>query len=117
MKVMLFGKADREDGGLMNPIGFTIPNDIETCRAGVEWLKKNADFTGEIVYKNRFVYNDELEEEIELQKSDVTEMHLDYGVFHIDFERDDYIYEVNLNVRIFQVMKLTEEDNNGQSND
>jgi hypothetical protein len=44
MKIMVFGTWDREDGGLMCPSAFIIPDDIVAHEDALNWLKTRPDF-------------------------------------------------------------------------
>jgi hypothetical protein len=117
MKVMIFGTWDREDGGLMLPTGFIVPDDIKTYEEMYNWLKGHPDFLPKLIDQHcQYEYNEDLEEEITLTIDDLVSDSWEYGVV-LEFEKDDYGYTVNLSVDdviVYDVKQnLTKEENNG----
>jgi hypothetical protein len=104
MKVMLIGIADREDGGYMCPMGVVVPCGTKTYQDAIKWLKNEKELVEKIIEAQcQDVYNDENEEYVALALENMTDFSYDYGMLHIDFEKDHYIYEVNLSMQFLNV--------------
>jgi len=104
MKVLLIGKLDLEDGGYLGPMGVEIPSSIETYQEAIEWMKDHPEVVEEIVKSQcQYVYNDELEEEVPLKFEEMTDFSY-CSRLHIDFEKDEWIYEVDLSMDMINVV-------------
>jgi len=113
VKVMLIGRLDREDGGYMCPMGVVIPCGTKTYQEAIAWLKDVPELVSKIIEEQcDGEYNDELEESIELTIDDLTEFHYEYGQLHIDFEKDHYIYDIQLSIDIVEVYEQTISESN-----
>ena len=71
MKILLCGLRDLEDGGYMSPIGFKVPDGLETYQEMFDHLMKTTTFLPAFVKQFGEVYNDELETEVTLEADDV----------------------------------------------
>lgn len=112
-KIMLIGHIDREDGGYMCPIGVVIPSETKTYQEAIEWLKDKELLVERIIESQCEIYNDETEEYVELTINEMTDFSYDSFKLHIDFEKDDYIYEENLDMDFLEVYQLKTENNDG----
>jgi hypothetical protein len=107
MNTLLLSEKELEYGSYLEPIAFVVPDKIKSYKKAIKWLKKRPDFLPTIFTKScQAVYNDETGDIPVLSVEDVTDMSIENNRFHIDFEQDEYIYEVNFSMEFFEIYNV-----------